>query len=135
MSGHCLSYDSAVTTVPNRDDPFDLSSLIGAEMLCVSFTVNTVHLQLERGPGEMVVLTVYRGYALSRAGLEIEREQIPPAQSTLMSLAGRAVVGAQLTDSMGLALDLGESVVLTCLSGQDGYESFCIERAGEVWAF
>jgi hypothetical protein len=106
---------------------FDGSAFVGAELVSVSFSVNTVRLLFEPD-AEITIMASF----IVQAGADLEpvRDAPPVASSSVMALVGAKVCSASGTADGTLALhfDSGGSVV--CVDDSRDYESYTFRING-----
>ena len=106
---------------------FDPSVFVGAELVEVSFSANTVNLIFE----PEIVVTIEAAFVISAgAGLQSVKHSPPVQSSDLMTLIGERVVAATGEADGTLVLGFENGGRITCLDDSMHYESYKIRAKG-----
>jgi hypothetical protein len=106
-------------------DDFDGSAFVGRELVSVSFTVNTMHLEFD----DDVSITLESRFVLHRDGRR-EEHTVPTKASGLMALVGHTVRLVDASPDGTLRLQFEGGGALTCLDDSKEYESYHLHLRG-----
>ena len=113
----------------------DVSFFVGKTLNVVSFAVNVIHLIFDGG----VHINIESSFQHQQK-LEVEHHQLGTMQSvymiqasSLMQLAGHAVVTALGTEDGTLTLTFDHGHVLHCLDDTQGYECYNFTDGERLW--